>query len=116
MTPCTETGPRILAVLTVRNEGPFLIDWLAHHRAAGITDVLAMSNDCDDGTDAMLDRLQALGWLVHLPNPGPHPRGPQWSALALADRHRAQIPVVARIHWGRRRRSCSRFPSCAGAR
>lgn len=93
MTPCTETGPRILAVLTVRNEGPFLIDWLAHHRAAGITDVLAMSNDCDDGTDAMLDRLQALGWLVHLPNPGPHPRGPQWSALALADRHRAQIPA-----------------------
>lgn len=88
-TPPADREPRILAVLTVRNEAPFLIDWLAHHRAAGVTDVLALSNDCEDGTDAMLDRLERLGWLTHLPNPGPHANGPQWSALALAGRHHA---------------------------
>lgn len=93
MTPCIDAGPRILAVLTVRNEAPFLVDWLAHHRAAGVTDVIAVSNDCDDGTDAMLDRLQAMGWVTHLRNPGPHPKGPQWSALALADRERRTIPA-----------------------
>ena len=58
-----------------------------------MTDVIAVSNDCDDGTDAMLDRLQAMGWVTHLRNPGPHPKGPQWSALALADRERRTIPA-----------------------
>ena len=48
---------RILAVLTVRNEAAFLLEWLAHHRAVGVTDFLVFSNDCQDGTDAMLDRL-----------------------------------------------------------
>jgi hypothetical protein len=78
---------RILAILTVKNEGSFLLEWLAHHRAAGVTDILAFSNDCSDGTDAMLDRLQAMGWLTHVRNDGPHPEGPQWAALRAADRH-----------------------------
>ncbi len=95
MPPPTDAAPRILAILTVRNEGPFLIDWLAHHRAAGITDVLALSNDCADGTDRILDRLQAMGRICHVPNPGPHPKGPQWAALALAERH----PLRATADW-----------------
>ncbi|MEX5729223.1 hypothetical protein Ga0609869_002576 [Rhodovulum iodosum] len=78
-----------LAVLTVRNEGAFLLEWLAHHQAAGFTDFLVFSNDCADGTDAMLDRLAALGHLIHVPNPGPHKNGAQWSALKAADRHEA---------------------------
>ena len=76
-----------LAILTLRNEGAFLLEWLAHHRAVGFTDFLVFSNDCDDGTDAMLDRLQAMGWLTHLRNPGPWDEGPQWAALKTADRH-----------------------------
>lgn len=86
---------RALAVLTVRNEGAFLLEWLAHHRAVGFTDFLVLSNDCDDGTDAMLDRLQVLGWLRHLPNPGPHEGGVQWAALKRADAD----PLVAEADW-----------------
>jgi hypothetical protein len=86
---------KVTAVLTVRNEGAFLLEWLAHHRAVGVTDFLAFSNDCQDGTDAMLDRLQAMGWLTHLPNPGPHPEGPQWAALKRADKH----PLVRGADW-----------------
>ena len=78
---------RILAVLTVRNEGAFLLEWLAHHRAVGFTDFLVFSNDCDDGTDTMLDRLAAMGLLTHIPNPSPHARGPQWAALKTASAH-----------------------------
>ena len=89
------SAPRILAILTLRNEGAFLLDWLAHHRAVGVTDFLVFSNDCDDGTDAMLDRLAALGHLTHVPNPAPHPRGPQWAALKRADRH----PLRADADW-----------------
>ncbi len=86
---------KILAITTMKNEGAFLLEWLAHHRAAGVTDVLAFSNDCSDGTDAMLDRLQAIGWLTHERNPGPWPEGPQWAALKAADRH----PALHRADW-----------------
>lgn len=86
---------KVTAVLTVRNEGAFLLEWLAHHRAVGITDFLVFSNDCQDGTDLMLDRLQALGWLTHVPNSGPHRGGPQWTALKRADRH----PLVTGADW-----------------
>lgn len=86
---------KITAVLTVRNEGAFLLEWFAHHRACGFSDFLVFSNDCDDGTDAMLDRLEALGWLTHLRNPGPHKEGPQWAALKRADKH----PLVRGADW-----------------
>ncbi|WP_299499111.1 glycosyltransferase family 2 protein [uncultured Roseobacter sp.] len=86
----------ILAVLTVRNEGAFLLEWLAHHRAIGITDFIVCSNDCTDGTDVMLDRLAEMGWLTHLRNPGPYGnRGVQFNALRLADKH----PKTAAADW-----------------
>ncbi len=86
---------RILAVLTVRNEGAFLLEWLAHHRAVGFTDFLVFSNDCNDGTDAMLDRLAESGHLTHIRNDGPHPQGPQWAALKTANSH----PLFAASDW-----------------
>ncbi|WP_233193023.1 glycosyltransferase family 2 protein [Acidimangrovimonas sediminis] len=86
---------RFLIVTSMRNEGAFLLEWLAHHRAAGVDHFLVYSNDCEDGTEAMLDRLAALGWLTHVPNPGPHPKGPQWEGLRRADRH----PLVAGAEW-----------------
>ncbi len=86
---------RALAILTVKNEAAFLLDWLAHHRACGFTDFLVFSNDCSDGTDAMLDRLAAMGWLTHLRNGGDMPEGPQWAALKAADRH----PLVRQADW-----------------
>ncbi|KUF11679.1 glycosyltransferase family 2 protein [Pseudoponticoccus marisrubri] len=86
----------ITAVLCVRNEGAFLLDWLAHHLAAGITHVVALSNDCEDGTDALLDRLAALGHVTHLRNDGPHDKGGiQFTGLKMADRH----PAIAAADW-----------------
>lgn len=86
---------RILAVLTVRNEASFLLEWLAHHRVVGFTDFLVFSNDCTDGADAMLDRLAELGHLTHIRNDGPHTQGPQWAALKTATTH----PLLATADW-----------------
>ncbi len=86
---------RATAVLTVRNEGAFLIEWLAHHRGIGFSDFLVLSNDCDDGTGAMLDRLAAMGEVTHVENPGPHDGGVQWAAMKIADRH----PLVTGADW-----------------
>ena len=86
---------RVTGVLTLRNEAAFLLEWLAHHRGIGFTDFLVFSNDCDDGTDAMVDRLAEMGWLTHIRNDGPHEGGVQWTALKQADRH----PLVQGADW-----------------
>ena len=39
---------RITAVTCVKNEGPFLLEWIAFHRIIGVTDFLFYSNDCSD--------------------------------------------------------------------
>jgi hypothetical protein len=79
---------RALLVTSVKNEASFLLEWLAHHIEVGFSDFLIFSNDCADGTDLMLDRLQELGLVTHVRNPGPHEIGPQWAALRMADRHK----------------------------
>ena len=87
---------RSLAILTLRNEATFLIEWLSHHRAVGFTDFLVFSNDCQDGTDAMLERLQEMGAVTHVPNPGPYDKGGiQFTALKEAAKH----PLVKAADW-----------------
>lgn len=78
---------KITAVLCVRNEAAFLLDWLAHHLACGVSHVVALSNDCADGTDAMLDRLAEMGHVTHIRNGGPYDKGGiQFTGLKLADK------------------------------
>lgn len=86
---------RALAVMTVRNEAAFLLEWLAHHRAVGFSDFLVFSNDCTDGTDDMLDRLAEMGWLTHIRNTATDAGGVQWGALKQADKH----PLVKQAEW-----------------
>jgi hypothetical protein len=81
---------RAVIISSVKNEAAFLLEWLAHHRRVGFDHFLIYSNDCNDGTDAMLDRLAAMGWLTHVRNDDPHPQGPQWAALKAADSNRVK--------------------------
>ncbi|WP_353472048.1 glycosyltransferase family 2 protein [Salipiger sp. H15] len=82
--------PSITAVVCVRNEGAFLLDWLAHHLAAGVSHVVALSNDCQDGTDVLLDRLAEVAPLTHIRNDGPYDKaGIQFTGLKLADKAEA---------------------------
>lgn len=77
-------APHILVVSALRNEGPFVIDWLAHLLGAGVSDFLLYTNACDDGTDEMLDVLAQAGVLRHIrhdPDPG---SSIQWQAFRQA--------------------------------
>jgi hypothetical protein len=87
-------APRVAAVTCVKNEGPFLIEWIAWNRLIGVTDFLFYSNDCTDGTDALLDRLAAHGVVRHRPNPA-EGRNYQMEALKAA----ARDPVVTGADW-----------------
>lgn len=85
---------RVTAVTCVKNEGPFLLEWIAFNRIIGVTDFLFYSNDCSDGTDLLLDRLAAHGIVRHLPNPA---EGRNYQMEALADAQRQ--PLVQAADW-----------------
>ena len=85
---------RITAVTCVKNEGPFLLEWIAFNRLLGVTDFLFYSNDCTDGTDKLLDALAAQGGVIHLPNPA---QGRNYQMEALKDA--AQQDIVRDADW-----------------
>ena len=61
-------GGRTCIVTCMKNEGPFILEWIAYHRAIGVDDFLIYTNDCTDGTDEMLDLLQAKGMVQRRDN------------------------------------------------
>ncbi|MEQ9693006.1 glycosyltransferase family 2 protein [Shimia sp. SDUM112013] len=60
---------RTCIITCMKNEGPFILEWVAYHRAIGVEDFIVYTNDCTDGTDDFLDLLQAKGILQHRDNP-----------------------------------------------
>ncbi|MDO9581783.1 MAG: glycosyltransferase family 2 protein [Desulfomicrobium sp.] len=91
-------GGRTSIVTTMKNEGPFILEWIAYHRAIGVDDFLIYTNDCTDGTDTMLDLLQEKGLCQHRANPWV-PGGelkPQHAALQAAESE----PVMQNCGWG----------------
>ncbi|MBN8632516.1 MAG: glycosyltransferase family 2 protein [Rhodobacterales bacterium] len=77
----------------MRNEGIHLLEWLAYHRVIGFGPVIVCSNDCDDGSDHLLDLLASHGVLDHLPNPRLPDTSPQASGIALVLAWLADSPV-----------------------
>lgn len=75
--------PRILLPSCMKNEGPFVLEWLAWHRAIGVTDFIVFTNHCTDGTDQLLEHLDQLGYLRHLPNPALAGDGRYFQPVAL---------------------------------
>ncbi|MEL7282632.1 MAG: glycosyltransferase family 2 protein [Pseudomonadota bacterium] len=52
---------RVYVVTAVSNEAPFLLEWVAHHRAMGFAGAILFTYDSTDGTDAMVARLAEMG-------------------------------------------------------
>ena len=86
---------QITAVSMMKDEGPFVIEWVAHHLAVGFTDLVVYTNDCSDGTDDMLIRLEELGLCHHRRNVIAPGLRPQPSALNYAQ----EEPVVQDSDW-----------------
>ena len=87
MTLIRQTSPHgsLVALSTMKDEGPFVVEWVAHHLAVGFTDLMVYTNDCSDGTDMLLKRLEALDIGVHhRENVIPEGMKPHPSMLKLA--------------------------------
>ena len=85
MSTATPNGRKVL-VSTMKNEGPYLLEWLAYHKSIGITDFCIFSNDCTDGTNLMLNRLDQMGIVKHYDNPQGPRMDPQRSAYSRANK------------------------------
>lgn len=68
-------------VTTMKNEGPFMLEWVAYNRVIGFTDFLIFTNDCADGTDRIAMRLEELGVARHVDNRFKKGGSPQRTAL-----------------------------------
>jgi hypothetical protein len=73
-------------ISSVKDEGPFLLEWVAHHLALGFDRVLLASNDCSDGSDRLLDALERGGWVGHAPHVPPPGEAPQHAGYAALRR------------------------------
>jgi hypothetical protein len=85
----------ILVITTMRNEGPHCLEWIAHHLAAGVGHFLIYTNDCDDGTDAIMEALAGAGLVTHERLRPAQERPVQWQAL----RHASSHPRVKAADW-----------------
>lgn len=88
-------GRRMLLAATMRNEGPYIVEWVAYHLTIGFTDIVIATNDCVDGSPALLDRLQELGLVTHLVNRV----GPADKAQLAAYAGIEKLPVVREVDW-----------------
>ena len=52
-------------ITTMKNEGAFLLEWVAHHKALGFDDIVLCTNDCADPTTDMALRMQKMGLVRH---------------------------------------------------
>jgi len=60
--------PRILLVTTIKNEGPNILEWVAHHLSIGFTDIQIFQNDSTDGTEKHLRTLHKMGVVEYFRN------------------------------------------------
>ncbi|MGR3713249.1 MAG: glycosyltransferase family 2 protein [Shimia sp.] len=82
-------APKVTVVTTMKDEGAYILDWVAHYKALGATDIVVFTNDCSDQTDLILRNLNRMGEIHHRFN-RVMKRGPHKSALMWAQHE----PVV----------------------
>jgi hypothetical protein len=81
-------------ITTMKNEAPYILEWVAHHLVIGFDHIVVLANDCTDYTDRILSRLDALGYITFRVN-RPGVGGVHRTALRRA----AQLEVVKRADW-----------------
>ncbi|MFQ1702449.1 glycosyltransferase family 2 protein [Loktanella agnita] len=71
----------------VRDEGPFLLEWVAYHLLRGFDPIVVYSNDSSDGTTELLDTLDRAGVLTHVLQQLAPSQAPQFVAADIAFDH-----------------------------
>ncbi len=90
--------PRRMAciVATAKNEGVYLLDWIAYHLSIGFEHIFLYTNDNDDGSDELLAALDSAGVISWLRNERAPPLGAQDKAYAHA---LSMLPQILDYRW-----------------
>jgi len=86
-----------IIITCMKNEGPFILEWIAHHLAVGFDHFVVYTNDCDDGTVELLDALSTAGIVTRFDNPylEMKNKAPQRGAL----KHAEKLDLVRDADW-----------------
>jgi len=79
----------------MRNEGPFILEWVAWYKSVGFDDVLVATNDCSDHSVELLKALETAGWVHHVEHVPPPERSAKYSAHRALRAH----PSVDAADW-----------------
>lgn len=91
-------SPRLAIGAIVKNEAPYVLEWVAYHRVLGVDRFFIADNGSDDGTTQLLAALHAIGIVDHFAFPGTAGRPPQLPAYAqIMARYREQADWIAFI-------------------
>lgn len=88
-------GVRYTVICSVKDEGPFLVEWICWQRLLGFTDIVIVTNACTDRSPQLLDALAAAGWITHLAHEVPDGKGITSHKLAAAK----ALPQVIAADW-----------------
>ena len=79
------TSPVFLAVAGIfKNEAPYILEWIAHHRVIGIRHFFIADNDSTDASSELFEVLARLGHIElirHSTEPGTKPQLPAYNKL-----------------------------------
>jgi hypothetical protein len=90
--------PRLAIGAIFKNEGPYVLEWVAVHRALGIERFFVADNASTDETTAILAALDRAGLVTHIPFPGVPGTPPQLPAYAeILRRHGSEADWIAFI-------------------
>jgi hypothetical protein len=79
----------------MRNEGAFLLEWVAWYRMLGFENILIMHNDCTDHSPQLMRLLERSGVLAQKKHSPDADQPPQVSAYLKARSH----PLMAQCDW-----------------
>jgi hypothetical protein len=82
-------------ITTMKNEGAFLLEWVAHHKAMGFDSIVICTNDCADVTRTMALRLAEMSLVRHHATQAWAATSIQRSALKQVRRY----PEVTEAEW-----------------
>ncbi len=84
-----------LGITCLRDDGPYIVEWLAHHLAVGFDRMLVFSHDCTDGSDELLSTLAQDHRIEHVRFVPKGGKSVQWQAL----RHLRDIEWYKNASW-----------------
>lgn len=86
---------RFITATSVKNEGPYILEWVAHCSCIGFDTLIVFSNDNTDGSDELLQALSDLNIIVWKPQEILEGEAPQAKAFAWLTEYLCQFQAHA---------------------